>query len=185
MRKWIFAAALSVLVLVYFSGFLLPAERTVSTDVIIDASPQTIFAFIGDLRQWPRWQPWFEQDPQSTAQISSPAYGNNAALLLSSTLLPKREVIFAEWQLNQFVAYRLKIEDQKPAIGRIEIASAMNGTKVTWSIRSAPENNPARRYLAWARGHFTAKDFKKGLTQLKRVCENNPAPPLPPSWDSN
>lgn len=54
---------LLVLVLVFVVvGLLLPTEYAVAVETTIEAPPEKIHAYVGDLKRWPEWDLWRERD---------------------------------------------------------------------------------------------------------------------------
>lgn len=54
-----FVLIILVLVLVLIGiGYLLPDEAHVERDVRIDATPETVFPYVNNLRRFKEWSPW-------------------------------------------------------------------------------------------------------------------------------
>ena len=82
MRTWLrrvavgLACTVAVMLVV---GMVLPTTYTVSRSVIIEADPEDIHEYVGDLTKWDLWAPWTEADPTIVVRFGDKASGVGAS----------------------------------------------------------------------------------------------------------
>ncbi len=70
---------LAVLATVFLGvGLALPDRARVERSVLIDASPATVYTVLNGFRQFNRWSPWADIDPQTVYTYSGPPTGVGA-----------------------------------------------------------------------------------------------------------
>ena len=62
LKKLILTVVILAVVLVV-TGFLLRTDFKVARKVIIQADVAKVHELVGELRNWPKWTPWQEDDP--------------------------------------------------------------------------------------------------------------------------
>ncbi|MGI9318974.1 MAG: SRPBCC family protein, partial [bacterium] len=65
-------------------GFFLPSSTSVSRSIEISTSPDKLFAYINDFRQFNRWSPWYGIDPDANYAFEGPAIGEGSKMIWSS-----------------------------------------------------------------------------------------------------
>ncbi|MEO6024084.1 MAG: SRPBCC family protein, partial [Burkholderiales bacterium] len=55
--------------------------------------------------------------------------------------------------------------------GKLELAPAGSGTKISWSNEGDLGNNPINRYFGLMMHSWVGKDFEAGLANLKTLAE--------------
>jgi ribosome-associated toxin RatA of RatAB toxin-antitoxin module len=175
MSKFFKALSLAFLVLiliVIIVGLFLPTNYSVNRSIIIDAKPAAIHEYVGDLKKWPEWEPWTEQDPtiiitygektsgiganqswigkdgdgQLTLTSSSPAKGIEYDLLFDN----------GKYECKSAVVYEPMEEGQ---------------TKVTWSMDGNMNKPIIGGYFALIMDSMTGPMFERGLEKLKKQVE--------------
>lgn len=48
----------------------LPSEYTIEVIEVMDAKPEAVYGKIGNLKEWPSWSPWKQEDPSMTFDFS-------------------------------------------------------------------------------------------------------------------
>ena len=69
--RWLAIAILSLVII----GFALPSHVHVERQTTIQATPDRVFARVGDFRQWEAWSPWANIDPDADMHISGSGLG--------------------------------------------------------------------------------------------------------------
>ena len=78
--KWVLAT-IAVLGLVFVAGSpLLPSTTHVERSVVIERSPDQVFAALDSFERFSAWSPWAEYDPQATYTFEGPASGVGALM---------------------------------------------------------------------------------------------------------
>jgi hypothetical protein len=146
---------------------------TVSRSARIQAGPDRIFPLLDDLRQWERWSPWEELDPNMTHTYSGAERGLGAV---------------HEWKGNSKAGQgRMEITNVDPPhrldmdltfikpfkssnTTRFELAGSGSDTTVTWSMESPVT------FMTRIAGIFMniekriGNDFDKGLAKLSTLA---------------
>lgn len=187
-KLFLFIAALTAAgLLVFFLGaLLLPREYSVSRAVTIAARPETIFAELRDLRNWPRWAAWYDRDEEMAVRHlglpgeigarqkwSSERYGQGQIEIVSMD--PPQRIEFAIFQGEarepSFAAFTLRPEGSRT-------------TTVTWTVRgetlSPRLTNPLGPWLTLLFGPVAGGDLQRSLLKLKgrvEALEESSRPP--------
>ncbi len=153
------------------------ADFEISRATHVVADPATVHALIDDFRQWTRWSPWEDADPDlqrtyggsdhgvgSTYQWSGNAKAGEGRMeIVSST--PSEVVVDLRF-VKPFKATNVTTFSLRPSEG---------GTDVTWTMtgqRSAVMGVMGRLFFDKVIG----KDFDKGLAAMKRTAEASRPP---------
>ena len=134
------------LVVVLLVGALLafiatrPDTYHVERSAEIGARPDIVFALIDDLREWPRWSPWEQLDPDMKKTYEGPSAGVGAIYSWSGNPeVGEGRITIVESRPGELV--RVKLEYFKPFQGaseaRFELAPSGAGTRVRWTVEGA------------------------------------------------
>lgn len=165
------AALIAVLLLV---SFLLPSTFQVERSIVIQASPETIHALVGDLGRWDEWAPWKEEDPTIVVTFGQATTGVGASQTWSGES-GDGELTFTRWNPETGIAYDLAFDQGTyRSRGRIiyhPVDGATSATKVTWSMAGEVGLNPIGRYFALMMDSMVGPMFERGLVRLKQAAE--------------
>ena len=168
-----------------------PDDFKVARSVRINASPETVFSFLDDLRKFQEFSPWAKIDPAARIVFEGPERGVGAISAWSSAdnKVGEGRMTVIESIPNQKVAYRLDFIKPFNATNAAEFAlvPSAGAIQVTWSMSGS------RNFLFKAVGVFidcdkmVGGDFEKGLQSLKSLAERQPAiptekPSIAPAW---
>ena len=156
---------------------LQPAEYTISRELLINASSETLFPYINNSEQTSTWMPWKESDPKAVMTYSGPAegvdsksswdsegsMGTGEALVIESIPL-----LSVKTQLTYIKPMEMK------QLAEIKLKPTDGGTVVHWSVSGS---NPF-----WGRvfcvlfnmPKMIEGEFDKGLNNLKKMVEHDP-----------
>lgn len=159
----------------FIGGLLIPKEWSVSRSVTIQASPEKIYPFISDFKEWDKWSPWnATKDPSMQYSYSGPETGVGAKRSWTSEKMGTgwMELTTADPQTG--ISYDLFIEmgNEKTKLhGIIALQATGNETQVTWTDQGSTGNSFKRRWLSLMLKQILGKDLESGLNQLKTVVE--------------
>ena len=169
-----------IVILLLVISLFLPGKVHVERTEVIKADPMIIFNQVNDLKNWPKWAPWFDLDPNMVVSYEGADAGTGASY---------------SWQGNKKVgAGKLTITDSKPVeninmkidfTGHGSSAAAFKfnvvpeGTQVTWGMDMDMGMNPVGKYFGLVMDQMMGGDFENGLNELKKVSESY-APPVAP-----
>ncbi len=165
-----------VVVLVIFLSFigLQKPDYTISREIFVKATPETLFPFINNSQKSNEWMPWKDSDPQMKMTYSGPAEGAGAVSSWESKGqmgVGKAEVV--ESQPGLLVVTRLTYEKpmQMVQLAEISLTPKDGGTVVKWSVTG--QNNFMGRLFCFFMNmdKMVGGEFEKGLTKLKAMTE--------------
>ncbi|MBI3233506.1 MAG: SRPBCC family protein [Bacteroidetes bacterium] len=184
--KYLGIALLILIVAIVIGMFIVPTEMRIEKSIQIKASKEVIWSNLKYFRNFAKWSPWQELDPQLKATFTG-TDGEVGATY--------------EWKGNKDVGSGkmkfTKIEDQKRAEIELKfgdydgvsntfytLEETENGeVKVTWGMVS-PMSRPMNVMGIFMKG-MIEKDYEKGLKKLKDVCEKENAEAKPEGANMN
>lgn len=163
---------------VLFAVFVLvqlrPGSYRVTREVDIAAAPEAVFRRLEDLRQWRRWSPWSELDPQVKLKYDGPARGVGASYSWDgSGAVGQGKITVVEADEPVRVTYRVEfIAPWNATVQNTFVLTKLNaGTHVTWAIAGK------RHFWSKLFGFFSdpnevlGVDMERGLDALKKLIE--------------
>ncbi|MDQ8187464.1 SRPBCC family protein [Pelagicoccus sp. SDUM812002] len=174
MRKF-FLAIFSIFSLLFIAaiavGFFLSNEFTVSRSVVVKASPEKVYALIGDLEQWSVWGPWKDADENLQVSLGEQTSGVGASQSWVGTDGDGR-LVFTEADPESGIAFDLLFnEDAFANISSITYERVDEGLVVTWEMSGSVPAPVVGGYLAWMMPDMISPMFDDGLAKLKAAAE--------------
>ena len=173
--KWVLAAIAAVGLVLALGGLLLPATTHVERSVVIDRSPEQVFATLNSFERFSAWSPWAEYDPQARYTFEGPASGVGARMRWSgnrSVGSGSQEITTSEPHRRVVVALDF---DGSQAQAAYLLEPEGNGTRLTWAFDTQHGMNPFKRWLGLLFDRMIGADYEKGLGKLKSVLEGTQA----------
>lgn len=151
-----------------------PKEMFVSREIVIAATPETIFPYINNAQKAYEWMPWAEGDPSIQLTYSGPAEGVGAQSVWSGKEMGVGRSEVVESVPNQLVKTKLEYTEPFEMSQMADLALTPNGdgTLVKWSVSGN------QTYFFRVIGLFMSCDkmiggeFEKGLSKLKAITES-------------
>ena len=170
MLKKILVAIGGIVLLLLVIPAGLSSKMRVTRSIEIQRSPADVHAYLADLNQYPKWNPFSENDPGSTAQVAGTGIGST--LIWKGEKTGEGRMTITQIQPNQRV--QLKLEFFTPMAGEALLewttdAIDANKTHVTWSMDQ--DLSYFHRYVGLLMGGSIAKTFDRGLSNLKKLLE--------------
>ncbi len=154
-------------------GLELPGSVHVEREIIIVASPETVFRLANNLEESLKWSPWFDQDPGLEFSFEGSASGKGARMVWTSEKAEvgsgSQEII--ESRPGRKVKTNLDFGGRGRAVSTMTIAPYGNGTRVKWAFDTRFGNDPLKRYFGLFVEERIEREYKHGLTRLKLVAE--------------
>ncbi len=169
----ILVGLLALVVILWLSSMALPEKWHVERSISVNASPSKIYNLTTELKNWSKWSPWYNLDPNTKWTFSDSTYGVGAWYSWKSEQSNvgsgRLQIISAvENQSNQ---YTLEFEGMDASTaGFILTPEGDNATKVTWTLDG--ENKGMAKLFGVLMGFFVGSDYEKGLENIKRVAES-------------
>ena len=171
---------LSVLAL-GLGGFLIyvamqPAACTISREILIKASPESLFPHINNSKKMNAWMPWQDSDPGVKMQYSGPEEGVGAkSSWESSGKMGLGNAVVVESIPNKSVKTQLTYTKpmEMSQLAEVSLAPVDGGTKVKWSVEA--HNGFVFRLIGTIMNmdKMVGGEFEKGLAKLKAMTESN------------
>jgi hypothetical protein len=173
LKKLILTVVILAVVLVV-TGFLLRTEFKVARKVIIQADVAKVHELVGELRNWPKWTPWQEDDPTIVTTLGATTTGVGA----SQTWTGKGgngELTFTKCDPATGITFDMNFingDTRVPSKCWVSYAPASSGVEVEWGIEGdfAPML-VIGGYLGTFADSLMGPKFDKGLNTLKLQCE--------------
>jgi hypothetical protein len=168
---------LLVIVVVLFAagiiyGFSLESKRTFKSNVLVKADESDIHKYAGDLKQWPEWGPWKDEDPtmqwkfsDSTDEVgswmewTSDNPQNVGRLEITST------------DPDKGIEYKIAFSGGEYYPGGVKYTEANDGIDVEWWVYMDVGNDLTMRYVMKIFDDEMQKMFDDGLAKLKTKAE--------------
>jgi uncharacterized protein YndB with AHSA1/START domain len=160
------------LFLVYVA--LQPSDVTITRELLINASSETIFPYINNSEKANQWMPWKESDPKVVMTFSGPSEGvGSKSSWTSDGEMGHGEAVVTESLPFQSVKTQLtytKPMDMKQ-LAEITLTPETGGTLVRWSV-SGKNTFIGRIFCVFMdMDKMVGAQFEKGLNTLKKTVE--------------
>lgn len=159
------------------AGMFLPPTAHVERSIAIEAPPAMVFTVLNGFRQFDRWSPWADLDPNAVTTYDGPESGVGAKMAWAGNA----EVGSGSQEILESTPYsRIKL---RLGFGGFSgdfrstytLTPEGKGTKVTWGFDADYGNNVLGRYFGLLSDSMLGPDYEKGLGRLKQFLEGIPA----------
>ena len=165
---------IAVLVVAFIiGGMLLPSGQYVERSAFVKAEQAAVFALVSDFREFNKWSPWAEYDPDTQYDYSGPATGVGAKVTWRSEHpnVGNGEQETVEYQPNSMVKTKLTFDGfDTPSYATFELEPGDGGTRVTWSF-DANLDTLLGRYMGLMMDEWVGGDYERGLANLQAMAE--------------
>ena len=165
----------AVILLVLVVGMFLPGDYDVERTVTMNAKPDVILHYVSDLRQWPNWTPWNEDNIpglKSTFSEDDPSTGTPTTWTWEDPSM--RGMLVVTRSDNTGIAYDITFEGFPPAQGSLTLKPEGEGTvRVTWRMTGSVGGNPISHVMAAfiSMDEALGAELDDALTTLKGKVE--------------
>jgi hypothetical protein len=170
-----FAVLILIFVIVVASR---PTDFSYQRKATITAQPSAVFPHVNDLHKWQVWSPWAKKDPAAKTTFEGPPAGVGSSMSWAGNNdVGEGTMTVIESKPNESVTF--KLEFRKPFVGtnlaEFTFKPEADKTQVVWTMTG--KNN----FFSKAFGLFVdcdkmiGDDFEKGLADLKKIVETQPA----------
>ena len=174
--RYMVLALMFLLLVVVVVGFFLPAKVHLERSIIINQNPNNVFKVINSLSNFNKWSPWYEYDVNATYTLTGPESGTGSKLSWQgNNKIGKGSNEIIESIPNEYIRTKFYFgKSENPALSKISVTSAENGTKVTWAFENDFGYNVFYRYFGLVLEDMIAPDYERGLKKLKEYLESKP-----------
>ena len=144
---------------------------TCTTSIAADLT--TVRTLINSLREWELWSPWQHLDPDMTQTYSGPDAGVGSAMEWSGNKKAGQGRMEIVGSTSDHVDIALSFLKPWKAENHVRIALQPNGTgtQVDWTMTGEQNVTTRMFFKVFRMEKYLAKDFDRGLAQLKAVAE--------------
>ncbi len=151
----------------------------VERSIIVSAPASVVHALVDDFRNWTRWSPWEDLDPDLQRRYSGPGHGVGAAYEWSGN----RQAGSGRMEItgSSPSAVELTVRFRKPFRAtnqtRFLLEPVDSGTEVRWRMTGEQKGLQGILGKLVSMEKMIGPDFEKGLIRLKTVAEQPPESP--------
>jgi hypothetical protein len=162
-------------------GFFLPTEYRVRRTIEIDAPPEVVHTYVGDLKKWGEWTPWKEMDPALEVTLGDKTTGVGATQSWSGAD-GSGSLEFKKSSAQDGVEFAWSLQEgEYQCDGALQYAVANGKTNVEWSMAGDFDIPVVGGYFRWTMDALVGPTFERGLEKLKNRVEGKiPAIPEVP-----
>ena len=175
MIKKIGIVLVSALLVVSVLTLAQPSKYSVEEVILIDASPERVMPLLIDLKEWRKWSPWLEKDPEMLTDYSDLSSGRGASVVWDSKKDGKGKQTITDIVGDEFI--KMKLEFYSPNQGvaysffRLK-ENKIDETEVIWLFEYENKTFIEKFFcLFFGIKSMIRTDYKKGLANLKAVVE--------------
>lgn len=174
--KKIALGLVGVVALFIVVGLFLPRTAHVERSIQVQAAPATVFTVLNSFRQFNRWSPWADIDPNAKTTFEGPESGVGAKMSWSGNSevgSGSQEII--DSQAPSKIVVKLVFGDFSGEFrASYLLAAEGEGTRVTWAYDGDAGNSVFGRYMGLLSERMLGPDYDKGLARLKPLVEGLP-----------
>lgn len=167
--KWLVIVIGVLAGLFVFLPVFLPSHAHVEREIVIERSPEEVFAVVSDFRQSREWDPWVEQDPAVQSQVTGSGVGSVYTWSGESAGEGESRMV----ALDPPRSVDLKLKMVRPMQEEFEsgwrLEPVANGTRAVWTFDQ--DLDWFQRYTWFCLDAILGPQFEKGLANLKRYVE--------------
>ena len=174
--KTFLTALILLVVLVVVVGLATPKDYGVTTSTVIQAPPEKVHVYVGDLKRWPEWAPWHDEDPTIVTTFGPKTTGVGASQSWTSQS-GDGELTIIRSSPQTGIAYDMAFladGERYPASVTLTYANKGGATEVTWMMEGTWEGMMPPVMDGWMKlmtPWILGGSFERGLAKLKAAVE--------------
>lgn len=171
--KWLIITLVVLVVGVVIAGAVLPRDYSIERSVTIQAKSDQIHPFVEDLKEWPKWMPWWEIDPTIESTYGDITKGVGATSTWMSAEDGGGDCIITASDPKTGATYDMnfvKGEEKMPSKSWVSYTADGEGTKVTWKMEGKFDGMMGGLLNAFFKSTIPTY-FDQGLGKLKTLAE--------------
>jgi len=161
----------TILIFTLIVALFMPNKYYVERSILIDKSVDNVFLLVSDLNNYIKWDPWSNQEIHKKIKIYDK--GNVQVYEWDGDTIGKGRLEITNIEFNKRIIYKLTFFEpwENVAFNEILIDSINGKTQVVWKMYG-DLSYPIGRFMKNKIENMIAKDFDKGLLNLKKISEN-------------
>ena len=169
---YIILGALAMLILgLFVFSLYLPSRLKIERALLMVARPEVIFREVDTIRNWERWSPWHQLDPDMKIVYGEKESGAGASYSWESKKrnVGRGSLIITESRPYEYIALHINFMEQGASKGYFRFEPAGDNTRVTWGMEVAIGQHPARKFMGLMMDKWIGRDFERGLRKLEEA----------------
>ncbi len=166
------ALILSVMITIILGvSLLLPGHFEIERTTIVEAAPAKVYGLVGDLQQWPKWDPWTRSDPgiQQTFD-GEPGVGQTQSWKGPKSGEGTLKIV--EGKINEKIVMSLQGSGRSESQKMVFTLEDLGGrARVTWKLSGPNRWRPIGNIFGLGMESFLGPIYEKGLLNLKTIAE--------------
>lgn len=151
-----------------------PDTFRVERSIEIAAPPAEIHAILSDLRQWPRWSPWEQLDPEMKRTYLGAESGTGARYEWDGNRKAgagRMEIIDSEHPERVAIALNFLRPFESANTAEFTLTPVEGGTHVTWAMHGPAGYMSKLMTVFSSFDRMMGPDFDRGLATLRKEAE--------------
>ncbi len=165
---------LAILALFIIIGFFLPGKSLVTRSIVINASPETVFPLVNNLKNWEQWSPWQAMDPTVKLTYGEIVEGVGATYTWDGPETGKGKVTITASEPNKQMLNDVEFDGMGVSKAAYLLENENGATKLSWTFESENGMNPFTRWISVLIKGMLEDQFDQGLNKIKELAEKAP-----------
>ncbi len=172
--KFLLIFILLIIVLFFVVSIFLPSDMYVERSIKVDASPKTAFTQVNTIKNWEKWSPWTDIDPNMKITYNGPLSGQGAeySWVSEEGKVGNGTLTLIESKPYEKIHTKLIFGGKDMGKGTWKFEQVDDSTTITWMMEGE-----LGFFMRWAKGvmeNSVGAMFDDGLQNLKQVTEKLP-----------
>lgn len=153
-------------------GLILPEEQVITCSTEIEAPSEIVYKNISDYSQWSKWDPWSKLDPnQKRAYSGTASTVGHHYTWEGNDQVGKGSMTITSLEENKKMSMNLDFIEPFENKATVDYTIEENNgkSKIAWIMKT--KNPFFLRMISKLMERTIKKDFDKGLSNLKELCE--------------
>lgn len=157
-------------------GVLLPENTHVERSIEINASPEVVFAYTADHKEFQRWSPWASLDSGMDVSFTGPDQGVGATMeWTGNAKVGSGSSTFIEYVPYEKATVALSFGEMGGGTASYILQEVEEDrTKLTWTF-DTKNKNVIEKYIGLVIDSKLGPEYEKGLVKLKELVESAPS----------
>jgi effector-binding domain-containing protein len=168
--KTIGISILGLILILFIIGFFLPSKSIVERTMLIQASPAIVFEQVNTLKNWEKWSPWKEMDPEMVNTYGDKPSGTGAFYSWIGPASGEGKLTITESQEYSLIKSDLDFGEMGTAKCDYYFEEVDGGTKMTWKFESDLGGNPINRWIGLLMKGMLADQFDLGMGKMNQYA---------------
>ncbi|MFP4369170.1 MAG: SRPBCC family protein [Candidatus Kapaibacterium sp.] len=171
--KILAASGITLFVLLVTATFIMPSEFEIDRSIIINADKNKITHTLTNLKTWKEWSFW-NKTVDSTLEFNykGNSAGIGAVQFWEGDYVGYGSIRITDLNANEFVKYRMSLNDEYITDGMFELLEVSEGTKVRLIERGRLGWNPLFKIIGYFADDLLGNEQEETLKNLKKTIES-------------